>query len=172
MLAQIGIRPDFILPAHIDETPKAKELPRQYAQRMAREKAEKIAADNSQALVLAADTVVALGRRIMPKAETEAEARACLEKLSGRRHRVYGGICIIGPGKILKERLVETVVGFGRLQKDEIDFYLASKEWHGKAGGYAIQGSAAAFVRFISGSYSNIVGLSLHETYNLVKSYD
>ena len=172
LLAQIGLEPDFVIPAHIDETPTPKELPRQYAERMAKEKAAKIAQEHPNALIIAADTVVAMGRRIMPKAENIEDASLCLNKLSGRRHRVYGGICLIGPGMVIKERMAETVVSFKRLQKDEIDFYLASNEWLGKAGGYAIQGLAASFVRFISGSYSNIVGLSLYETYNLVKSYD
>ncbi|MEO8558408.1 MAG: Maf family nucleotide pyrophosphatase [Rhodospirillales bacterium] len=168
LLAQLGIVPARIDPAELDETPLRDELPRLYAQRMAQAKAEAVAAKHRDALVLGADTVVACGRRILPKAEDEKTARACLKLLSGRRHRVLGGVCLIasqGQGDS-KQRaaLVTSVLQFKRLTQAEIDTYIASGEWRGKAGGYAIQGRAAAFVSFLSGSYSNVVGLPLYET--------
>lgn len=168
LLRQIGLTPDIVDPAAIEETPLRRELPGPHARRLAREKAHAVAARHRGAFVLAADTVVALGRRILPKAETEAEARACLAALSGRRHRVLGGICLIRPGGAVAERLVTTVVRFRRLDSPEIAAYLASGEWHGKAGGYAIQGLAAAFIPFIGGSHSNVVGLALAETAGLL----
>jgi septum formation protein len=142
-------------------------LPRDYAVRMAREKA--LAAADGTAHVLAGDTVVAVGRRILPKAETEAEVRACLALLSGRRHKVLGGVAVGCNGKV-RTRLVETAVRFKRLERGEIDDYVRSGEWQGKAGGYAIQGRAASFVSFLSGSYSNVVGLPLFETLALLKA--
>jgi len=163
LLAQIGLVPERSEPAHIDETPHKQELPEAYAKRMAQQKAEKIAARFADVVVLAADTVVYLGRRILPKAEDEATARACLEKLSGRRHRVMTAVAV-AKGKHVKVKSVVTAVRFNRLSKQEIDVYIASKEWDGKAGGYAIQGSAAAFIPWINGSYSNVVGLPLAET--------
>ena len=164
LLRQIGLIPAAIDPAGIDETPLRRELPGAHALRLARAKAEAVAPRHPGAFVLAADTVVALGRRILPKAEGEAEARACLEALSGRRHRVLGAIAVIAPDARRAERLVTTVVRFRRLDRPEIAAYLASGEWHGKAGGYAIQGLAAAFIPHIGGSHSNVVGLALAET--------
>jgi septum formation protein len=168
LLAQIGIVPDRVAAADLDEAPLARELPRDHALRLAEAKARAIAGENPDALVLGADTVVALGRRILPKADDEATARQCLMRLSGRRHRVLGGVCIVAPGGIVRTRLVTSVVGFKQLAAAEIAAYLASGEWRGKAGGYAIQGRAAAFVRFLSGSYSNVVGLPLFETAQLL----
>ena len=153
--------------ADIDETPERAEQPRDYASRLARAKAQAVAADGC--LVLAADTVVAVGRRILPKAETEAEARHCLTLLSGRRHRVLTAVVLSRPDGRHSERLVTSVVAFARLTVPQIDAYIAGGEWRGKAGGYAIQGQAAAFVRFLSGSYSNVVGLPLFETAQLLR---
>jgi septum formation protein len=164
LLAQIGLVPDRIAPAAIDETPLPGELPEAHARRLAALKAAAGAALHPGAFVLGADTVVALGRRILPKAEDAATAGRCLALLSGRRHRVLGGVVLVGPGGTRAERLVTSTVTFKRLTAAEIDAYLASGEWRGKAGGYAIQGRAAAFVRFLAGSYSNVVGLPLYET--------
>lgn len=160
LLAQIGLAP-AVDPAEIDETPGKAEPAPALAARLARAKAEAVAPRHRDAVVLAADTVVACGRRSLPKAETEAEARACLDLLSGRRHRVHGGICVVAPDGRRSERLVTTAVVFRRLTSGDIDAYLASGEWRGKAGGYAVQGRAAAFVRGINGSYTNVVGLDL-----------
>ncbi len=168
LLRQVGIEPTAVAPAQIDETPRQRELPAQYARRMAGEKADAMVPDHANAFVLAADTVVALGRRILPKANDEATARDCLEMLSGRRHRVLGGLTVIAPDGRRADRLVTTVVSFKRLLPREIDAYLASGEWRGKAGGYAIQGRAAAFVPRINGSYANVVGLPLTETVALL----
>lgn len=172
LLAQIGVPPDKILPADIDESPAPRELPRQHAERLAIEKARAVAAlpEAAGAVVLAADTVVACGRRILPKTEDEASARRCLDLLSGRRHRVHGGIAVIDAQGRLRHRLVTTQVGFKRLSPQEVAGYLASGEWRGKAGGYAIQGKAALFATFLSGSYSNVVGLSLSETGGLLEA--
>jgi septum formation protein len=164
LLAQIGIVPARIDAADIDETPAKRELPPQHAARLAEAKALRVAERHPGAFVLAADTVVAVGRRILPKAETEAEARTCLMLLSGRRHRVLGGVVLVDPTGKVRRRLVRSDVAFKRLTEAEIAGYLAGGEWRGKAGGYAIQGRAAVFVRAIHGSYSNIVGLPLHET--------
>lgn len=164
LLRQVGIEPGPIDPADIDETPGPRELPRPYALRMARAKLAAVAARHPGAVVLAADSVVACGRRILPKAEREDEARRCLDLLSGRRHRVLGGVAVAAPDGAVRTRLVETVVAFKRLTPPEIEAYIASGEWQGKAGGYAIQGRAARFVTFLSGSYSNVVGLPLFET--------
>lgn len=168
LLARLGIEPSAIRAADIDETPYRGELPRAYAERMAREKAE-AAADDS-AFVLAGDTVVVLGRRILPKAEDEATARRCLDLLSGRRHRVLSAVALRTPDGGLREKLSETIVRFKRLSESEIAGYLASGEWHGKAGGYAIQGSAEGLISWISGSHSGVVGLPLFETRALLKS--
>lgn len=169
LLGQLGIRPDAVDPAAVDEAPRRGELPPPHALRLAEEKARAVAARHPGALILGADTVVACGRRILPKAEDAATARRCLALLSGRRHRVHGGVCLIAPdGRILR-RLVTTAVVFKRLEPLEIEEYLASGEWHGKAGGYAIQGLAAAYAREIVGSYSNVVGLPLHETYQMLR---
>lgn len=171
LLAQVGVTPADILPADIDETPQARELPRKYAARMALEKARTAQAGGAAGcIVLAADTVVACGRRILPKAETADQARACLALLSGRRHRVHGGICVLGPDGRVWERLVTTVVQIKRLSAAEVDAYLATDDWQGKAGGYAIQGRAAAFVTAVGGSYTNVVGLSLPETLALLRA--
>jgi septum formation protein len=170
LLRQIGIEPAVVDPADTDETPHRAEAPRAYAQRMARAKLEVVMLRHPGALVLAADSVVAVGRRILPKAETEQQARECLALLSGRRHKVVGGIALSLPDGKRRARLVETAVRFKRLETGEIDRYIQSGEWQGKAGGYAIQGCAAAFVAFITGSYSNVVGLPLFETATLLRS--
>ncbi|NBB83966.1 MAG: septum formation protein Maf [Alphaproteobacteria bacterium] len=162
LLAQIGIVPDAVDPADVDETPLTGELPRPHAERLAVAKAEAVAPRHPGALVLAADTLVAVGRRILPKAETEAEARRCLALLSGRRHRVHGGLAVLAPDGRRVVRVVDTVVRFKRLTEAEIAAYLATGDWRGKAGGYAIQGPAAAYVAFLSGSHANVVGLPLH----------
>ncbi|WP_207456607.1 Maf family protein [Azospirillum sp. SYSU D00513] len=174
LLRQIGIVPDAVDPADIDETPRPAELPNLHALRLAGEKAAAVAARQDGALVLAADTVVACGRRILPKAETEAQARECLELLSGRRHRVFGGMVLLVPGAAGEaprrlERTVRTDVTFKVLARAEIDSYIASGEWQGKAGGYAIQGRAAGLIRYIGGSYSNVVGLPLFELSALLR---
>ncbi|NVJ96807.1 MAG: septum formation protein Maf [Alphaproteobacteria bacterium] len=163
LLAQIGVTPSAVAPADIDETPQKDELPKPHAERLAREKAAAVAGEHAQALVLAADTVVACGKRILPKAEDEATARACLRMLSGRRHTVITGISLALPTGRQLTKSVSTTVAFKVLSAADIDRYIASGEWHGKAGGYAIQGLGALFVRFISGSYSNVVGLPLFE---------
>ncbi|HEU4826771.1 MAG TPA: Maf family protein [Dongiaceae bacterium] len=163
LLRQIGIEPAIIDPPHIDEQHGARELPLAYARRMAQAKLAAIAPRHRGCWVLAADTVVACGRRILPKAETEQQARACLALLGGRRHRVLGGIAVAAPDGRASERVVTTVVAFKRLTAREIDAYIATGEWRGKAGGYAIQGHAAALIPWINGSYGNVVGLSLSD---------
>ncbi len=168
LLARLGIAPTQVSAADIDETPHKAEVPRVYAQRMAREKA--LAVTGGDAHVLAGDTVVALGRRILPKAEDEATARSCLRLMSGRRHRVLSAIALKSPDGTLRERLSETIVRFKPLSAQEIDAYLAGGEWHGKAGGYAIQGSAEGMIAWISGSHSGVVGLPLFETRALLKA--
>lgn len=176
LLARLGIEPAAITSPEIDETPLRGERPHDYARRMAREKASApvpasasldLAADP---VVLAGDTVVACGRRILPKAEDEATARACLELLSGRRHRVYSAVALLLPDGTLRDRLSETQVRFKCLSAHEVDSYVASGEWHGKAGGYAIQGAAEGLIAWISGSHSGVVGLPLFETRALLKS--
>jgi septum formation protein len=169
LLRQLGIEPAAVDPADLDETPLRDELPAQHAARLAAEKAAAVAARHNGAFVLAADTVVACGRRILPKAETEDQARACLKRLSGRRHRVYGGVMLVCPDGRRLDRVVQTAVTFKVLDAGEMDSYLASGEWHGKAGGYAIQGRAAALVRWIGGSYSNVVGLPLFEIAGMLR---
>lgn len=169
LLAQIAIVADQIFPTDIDETPLKDELPGEHAKRLAVAKARAGAQDFSDAVIIGADTVVAVGRRILPKAETEADARHCLKLLSGRRHKVLGGLCLIDADGGEHLRLVTTSVVFKRLNAKEIDHYIAADEWRGKAGGYAIQGRAAAFVKQIIGSYSNVVGLPLFETAALLK---
>jgi septum formation protein len=182
LLAQIGITPDEVIAADIDETPLKDETPRNLALRLARQKAEAVKADG--AIVLAADTVVAVGRRVLPKAETEAEARECLRLLSGRSHRVYTGVAVRSAGfqpansagrqdaggPEIRTRLVETRVAFKVLSAAEVETYIASKEWHGKAGGYAAQGLAGRYITSIIGSYSSVIGLPLYETANLIES--
>lgn len=166
LLAQIGCTPDDICPADIDETPNKNELPRDLALRLATEKARTVrnTVNYNNAYILAADTVVACGRRILDKPADADAARACLKRLSGRRHHVYGGIALIRPDGEVSTRLCDTVVMFKTLSHTETDSYIESDEWQGVAGGYAIQGRAAAFVKFIRGSHSNIVGLSLYDT--------
>jgi septum formation protein len=160
--------PTEVAAAELDENPLPREVPRALAERLARAKARAVAAVHPEARVLGADTVVGAGRRILPKAETEAAARQCLHLLSGRRHRVFTGVCLVVPGGTERHRLVTSIVTFKRLTPAEIDAYIDSGEWQGKAGGYAIQGRAAAFVKFLSGSHSNVVGLPLYETAQLL----
>jgi septum formation protein len=169
LINQAGIEPDALRPANVDETPKAGELPRACANRLARAKAEaaldllRIDEDLKGSYILAADTVVAVGRRILPKPELLDEAAQCLRLLSGRNHRVHTGICLVTPNEAFRQRLVETRVRFKRLSEEDIEAYLASGEWRGKAGGYAAQGIAGTFIVKIVGSYSNVVGLPLYE---------
>ncbi|HYL33376.1 MAG TPA: Maf family protein [Stellaceae bacterium] len=168
LLAQIGLQADVVVPVAVDETPRAGETPAVHALRLGEEKARAVATREAGAFVLGADTVVACGRRILGKPATEDEARRCLTLLSGRRHRVHGGIAVVTPSGKIVSRRVETAVLFKRLTEDEIADYLACGEWRDKAGGYAIQGLAARFVRGIVGSYSNVVGLPLYETVALL----
>src|ERR1700746_731773 len=174
LINQVGIEPDALRPTDIDETPKRGELPRAYATRLARNKAEtalgmvRIDDELKGAYILAADTVVAVGRRVLPKAETLDEAAQCLRLLSGRNHRVYTGVCLVTPKESFRQRLVETRVRFKRLSSEDLEAYLASGEWRGKAGGYAIQGLAGTFVVKLVGSYTNVVGLPLYETLSLL----
>lgn len=170
LLQQMGLEPDRLLPTDLDETPLKAEHPRSLAKRLSMEKAErarqllKAEGDVSDAFIVSADTVVSVGRRILPKAENTDEARYCLELLSGRAHRVHTGVCIVTPGGKVRQRLVETRLRFKRLSRSEIDAYVTSGEWRGKAGGYAIQGLAGSFVVKLVGSYTNVVGLPLYET--------
>ncbi|MFA7588124.1 MAG: nucleoside triphosphate pyrophosphatase [Novosphingobium sp.] len=168
LLARLGVAPAAIRAADIDETPAKAEVPRAYARRMAREKALAVAGGN--AWVLSGDTVVALGRRILPKAEDEATARQCLLAMSGRRHVVLSAVALKYPDGVLRERLSETIVRFKPLSAEEIDAYIAGGEWHGKAGGYAIQGSAEGLIAWIAGSHSGVVGLPLFETRALLRA--
>jgi septum formation protein len=168
LLARLGVTPDSVVPAEIDETPRKSELPDRYACRMAEEKVAVVAEAGS--LVLAADTVVAAGRRILPKAESEAEALAALTLLSGRRHRVHSAVAVRDPDGRIRLRLSTSLVAFKRLSDEEIEAYLASGEWRGKAGGYAIQGRAEALVRMLSGSHSGVMGLPLYETRALLRA--
>ena len=174
LLAQVGVDPDSVLPAEVDETPRRGESPRGLAQRLAGEKAARSAGLAAKApelapcLTLAADTVVCVGRRILPKCEIRNEAEGCLRLLSGRAHRVYTGLALETPGGVVRRRLVETRVRFKRLSGEEIEAYLSTGEWRGKAGGYAIQGLAGAFVVRLVGSYTNVVGLPLAETCGLL----
>jgi septum formation protein len=168
LLARLGIVPDAIIPADIDETEHKGELPVPYAKRVAAAKAAAVAAPG--ALTLAADVVVAAGRRILPKAETEAQARYCLDLLSGRRHRVHCAVTLIDGEGRARHRLSISLVTFKRLSAEEIDAYLETDEWRGKAGGYAIQGAAEALIKTIGGSYSGIMGLPLYETRALLRA--
>ena len=165
LLLQIGITPDHIVTTDIDETPRRDELPRLLALRLARAKADAV---NEDGAVLAADTVVAAGRRVLGKPDDEASARAMLSLLSGRRHRVYTAV-VLRLGERRTERLVQSIITFARITDEQMTAYLQTGEWRGKAGGYAIQGHAASFIRFISGSYSNVVGLPLFETAQLLR---
>src|SRR5256885_8606073 len=174
LVNQAGIEPDALRPTNIDETPRRGELPRACANRLARAKAdaafELVRADEefNGAYVAAADPVVAVGRRILPKAELLDEAAQCLRLLSGRNHRVHTGVCLVTPNEAYRQRLVETRVRFKRLSEEDIEAYLASGEWRGKAGGYAAQGIAGSFIVKIVGSYSNVVGLPLYEVTTLL----
>ncbi len=168
LLRQIGIVPDRIDPAAIDERPGRGELPAAHVVRLAEAKARAVQPRHPGAFILAADTIVACGRRILPKAEDETTARACLMLLSGRRHRVYGGVAVMNPAGGIAIRRVVSQVAFKRLSDSELAAYLTSREWHDKAGGYAIQGRAAAFIPWLAGSYSNVVGLPLFETAQLL----
>jgi septum formation protein len=168
LLRQIGIEPDRVDPADIGEVPRPGELPPTHVMRLAEEKARTVMARHPGSYILAADTIVACGRRILPKPFDPATARSCLKLLSGRRHRVFSGIALVSPDERLTLRRVDSQVAFKRLSEAEIAAYLCSGEWHGKAGGYAIQGRAAALIRWMSGSYSNVVGLPLFETAQLL----
>ncbi|SHJ73641.1 septum formation protein [Aureimonas altamirensis DSM 21988] len=175
LLQQVGLEPERLLPADIDEAQHGSEHPRSLAKRLSQGKAEAAVAvlerlqERAGRFVLAADTVVCVGRQVMPKAELIEDAHANLRILSGRTHRVYTGVCVIGPSGRLRQRLVETRVRFKRLTREDMDQYLASGEWRGKAGGYAIQGLAGGFVVRLVGSYSNVVGLPLYETLALLQ---
>ena len=174
LINQAGIEPDALRPADLDETPKRGELPRACANRLARGKAEaalqliNIDEELRGAYILSADTVVAVGRRILPKADLLDEAAQCLRLLSGRNHRVHTGVCLVTPNEAFRQRLVETRVRFKRLSEEDIEAYLASGEWRGKAGGYAAQGIAGSFIVKVVGSYSNVVGLPLYEVTTLL----
>ena len=168
LLRQIGLEPDRVEPAHIDESPKPDETPRRLALRLACEKADAVAMRAPGCFVLAADTVVTVGRRVLPKAEEENQARKCLTLLSGRAHRVMTGVAVIAPDGRRASRLSESRLHFKRLSDQEIDRYLATGEWSGKAGGYGVQGAAGAFVMSLQGSYSGVVGLPLYETWTLL----
>ncbi|NUT01329.1 MAG: septum formation protein Maf [Sphingomonas sp.] len=170
LLARIGVTPEEVVPADIDESVPPGETPRAHALRLAREKAQVVASLHPDALVLAADTVVAVGRRILPKVEDEATLRACMKLLSGRRHRVLTGVALASPGSPVRTRLGETMIAMKRLSDEEIDYYASHGEWRGKAGGYALQGYGEVYVRQIAGSYSNVVGLPLAETRLLLKA--
>ena len=175
LLERAGLAPDLLNPSDVDETARKRETPRALSMRLARAKAERalempLVRDlGSNVFVIAADTVVGLGRRILPKAQTPEEARDCLSLLSGRSHWVYSTICLIAPRNRVSTRCVETKVRFKRLSREDLDSYVASEEWRGKAGGYAIQGRAEAFVRMLTGSYSGVVGLPLYETVRLLE---
>ncbi|MCX7347509.1 MAG: Maf family nucleotide pyrophosphatase [Alphaproteobacteria bacterium] len=175
LLERVGLVPDLLNPADVDETPRKRETPRAHSIRLAGEKAT-VALDMPQVralgpniFLLAADTVVGLGRRIIPKAETEDEARDCLSLLSGRSHWVYSTVVLVAPGRRTSRRCVETKVRFKRLSREDIDSYIASGEWRGKDGAYAIQGRAEAFVRMLTGSHSAVIGLPLYETVHLLE---
>jgi septum formation protein len=170
LLAQIGVAPALVDPADIDETPRRGELPAGYAARMAAEKAAAVAARHPGRAVLGGDTVVACGRRILPKADDDATARQCLTLLSGRRHRVLSAVTLIDSAGTARHRLSESIVTFKVLHPSEIAAYVASGEWHGKAGGYAIQGAAAGLIRAMQGSPSGVIGLPLYETRALLRA--
>jgi septum formation protein len=175
LLQQAGIEPDFLRPADVDEKPGKGETPRTLAKRLARTKAEvalrqaEREEDMAGAFIVTADTVVAVGRRILPKAEMVDEAANCLRLLSGRNHKVFTSVCVVTPGKAIRQKLVETRVRFKRLSREELESYLASGEWRGKAGGYAIQGIAGSFVVKLIGSYTSVVGLPLYETVSMLQ---
>lgn len=170
LLGRLGVLPDQVDPADCDETPRKAEPPLAYARRIAAEKAQVVAARHPGAVILSADTVVAAGCRILGKAESEADARACLALLSGRRHRVHSAVTVIDGTGVARHRVSTSILAFKRLSAGEIDAYVASGEWHGKAGGYAVQGYAEAFVRTLTGSHSGVMGLPLYETRALLIS--
>ena len=170
LLAQIGITPTHIIPAEIDETPHKQELPVPYVTRLAQEKAQAVAATHPGSMILAADTCVAIGRRILGKPENASDAQRMLTLLAGRRHRVYTGLCLYD-GTTYHAKTIGTIVRMKRLTRAEISHYIASNEWQGKAGAYGIQGRAEAFIPFINGSYSNIVGLPLAETATMLAQH-
>lgn len=170
LLARLGLSPDAVDPADIDESVRRGERPQPHVRRLAAEKAARVAARHPGAVVLAADTLVAVGLRILPKTETEAEARACLGLIGGRRHRVLTAVTVVDAGGVARHRLSVTTVRVGRLGADDIDAYVASGEWRGKAGGYAIQGRFEAHVAALSGSFSGVMGLPLFETRALLRA--
>lgn len=170
LLGRLGVVPDATIPADIDETPLKGELPAAYVQRVAAQKAAALAAEQQGAFILSGDTTVAAGRRILPKTEDEAEARRCLALLSGRRHKVLSAVTLVAPNGTARHRLSTSLVAFKRLTVREVDDYIAGGEWRGKAGGYAIQGRAEALIRWMSGSYSGVMGLPLFETRGLLIS--
>ena len=170
LLNQIGIKPDLVLSPNIDEKIFSKELPRKYVKRMSLEKNKVFQQKHPQSVILTADTVVSVGRRILPKTLDINAAEECLKLISGKRHKVFTSFTVYAPNNTLKTKTIQSIIKFKRLHADEISFYLASKEWEGKSGGYAIQGIAASFINFISGSYSNVVGLPLAELYRVLIS--
>ena len=170
LLGQIGVKPDLILSPNIEEKILSKELPRKYVERMSLEKNRVFQQEYFQSIILTADTVVSVGKRILPKAMDIKSAEECLKLISGRRHKVFTSFTLYTPNNSLKTKTIQSIIKFKRLHPDEISYYLATKEWEGKAGGYAIQGIAASFINFISGSYSNVVGLPLAELYRVLIS--
>ena len=170
LLSQIGVKPDLILSPNIDEKIFSKELPRIYVERMSLEKNRVFQQKYPQSIILTADTVVSVGRRILPKTKDVNLAEECLKLISGRRHKVFTSFTVYSPNNSLKTKTIQSIIKFKRLHPDEISYYLSTKEWEGKAGGYAIQGIAASFINFISGSYSNVVGLPLAELYRVLIS--
>ncbi|MEL6686438.1 MAG: Maf family nucleotide pyrophosphatase [Pseudomonadota bacterium] len=170
LLAQIGVKPDAVVPADINEDPVPGELPKPHARRLAEEKALKVSEAHVGQIILAADTVVAVGRRILPKTMDVDEARACLTLMSGRSHRVFTGVCVIDADGISRSKVSESRLKMKRLSDEELEAYLDSREWHGKAGGYGIQGKAGLFISHLSGSYTGVVGLPLYETGALLKA--
>tara|TARA_Y100000992_G_C21123973_1_gene423261 strand:+ start:80 stop:682 length:603 start_codon:yes stop_codon:yes gene_type:complete len=170
LLSQIGVKPDLVLLPNINEKVLSKELPHIYVERMSLEKNKVFQQQYSQSIILTADTVVAIGRRILPKTMDANTAEQCLKLISGRRHKVFTSFSLYTPHNSLKTKTIQSIIKFKRLHPDEISYYLASKEWEGKAGGYAIQGIASSFINFISGSYSNVVGLPLAELYRALIS--
>ena len=170
LLNQIGVNPDLILNPNINETKKTNELPLNYVRRMAIEKNKVFQTQYPESIILTADTVVSVGRRILPKARDVKKAEECLKLISGRRHKVFTCFTLFAPETSLKVKTIQSIVKFKRLNDEEINYYLLSNEWKGKAGGYAIQGIAASFINFLSGSYSNVVGLPLAELYRMLRS--
>ncbi len=170
LLSQIGVKPDLVLSPNINEKVLSKELPQIYVERMSLEKNKVFQQQYSKSIILTADTVVAIGRRILPKTMDAITAEQCLKLISGRRHKVFTSFTLNSPHNSLKTKTIQSIIKFKRLHPDEISYYLASKEWEGKAGGYAIQGIASSFINFISGSYSNVVGLPLAELYRALIS--